>query len=154
LLPFALGESVSIIFAKEALLRLFIAINDMPVSDKIKQECKRSERNTMLPYAAVTFAFWQGAKFYEFDRILTVLGILLILHVASMHMTGIKNRPTVAIASIISLSVSALSAYLFSDKVFFLVGVFATGFVIFLASNLRRRQVVRDFSAGLRNWPD
>jgi hypothetical protein len=126
----------------------------MPVSDTIKQECKRAERNTMLPYAAVTFAFWQGAKFYELDRILTVLGILLILHVASMHMAGEKNRPTVAIAAIISLTVSALSAYLLSDKALFVIAVLATSFVIFLASNLRRRQVVRDFSPGLRNWPD
>ena len=135
-------------------MRLFIAINDMPVSDKIKQECKRAERNTMLPYAGVTFAFWQGAKFYEFDRILTVLGILLILHVASIHMAGVKNRPTVAIASIVSLTISALSAYLFSNKVFGVVAILSMCFVIFLASNLRRRQVVRDFSPGLRNWPD
>lgn len=135
-------------------LRLFITINSMPVPERIKQECKRAERNTMVPYALITFGFWQAAEYYKLNATLGVLGTLFVLYLASMHLAGERHRPTVAIASIVALAISALSGYLFSDMVFLLVAVVGFGFVIFLSSNLRRRQIVRDFSPRYRNWPD
>lgn len=126
----------------------------MPVPERVKQECKRAERNTMVPYALITFGFWQAAKYYKLNATLGVLGTLSFLYLASIHLAGEKNRPTVAIASMVALAVTALSSYLFSDMAFFLVAVIGFGLVVFLASNLRRRQIVRDFSPRFRTWPD
>ena len=108
----------------------------------------------MVPYALITFGFWQTAKYYDLNATLSVLGVLSILYLASIHLAGEKNRPTIAIASMIVLAISALTAHIFSDMVFFLVAVISFWVVIVLASNLRRRQIVRDFSPRFRNWPD
>ena len=126
----------------------------MPVPDRIKQECKKSERRILLPYAVATFGFWQAAKYYGFDRNLGALGLISIMYLAAIHIAGEKNRPIVSIASILSLSGTALSFYWLNDTLSYLVFVVGFAIVILLASNLRRRQIVRDFSPTLRNWPN
>jgi len=126
----------------------------MPVPERVKAECRKTERAIMLPYAAVIFTFWQGSKYFELDRFLFLIGLMLLLHLASMHIAGQRHRPSIAIAALVSLFATAISAYLFSDLVSIFVGFVSLIAVHFLAYNLRRRQVVRESSPDLRSWPN
>lgn len=133
-------------------MRLIITLASMPVPDRIKQKCQNAERNIILPYAAMTFGFWQLSTYLGLDKNARVFGLLLILHLAPVHMAG-QNWRAVATAAAVSLCVAMLSLYLLDDVLTFGFIAFGITTVVLLASNLRRRQVVRDFSPRFRHWP-
>ena len=134
-------------------MRFFITLASMPVPDRVRQACQNTERNIILPYAAATFGFWQISKYFGNDSNLGAIGVLVILHLAPIHMAGRKNVRAIASVAGVSLSIAVLSLYLLDDALAFGLIALGVATVILLGSNLRRRQVVRDFSPKFRNWP-